>query len=169
MCAKCLKTLSIELFHKSSRSKDGRCSYCKSCAKQSVNEWKKDNPIKRAVNQRLYYERHRNEIKAKQKANAMNNPDKFKAQRKIYAKRNRLKWYGLTQQTLADKLSAQGGVCAICSKEISLDSAVIDHCHSSGNTRDLLCSPCNLSLGHIERVGFLEKALAYIERHRTKG
>jgi hypothetical protein len=109
ICAKCNQTLDFDLFHKNSRSKDGHCSYCKTCAKQSVSDWKKTNPLKRARNQRLYNSRNREKIAIKAKERIARNPENFAAKRKLYAKRNRLKGYGLTPETLAEKLNAQGG------------------------------------------------------------
>ena len=170
ICAKCNQTLDLDLFHKNSRSKDGRCSYCKACALLTTNEWRKSNPEKKSRNNRNYSLRHREKLSAKrriyEKAFAMKNPEEFLARRRRYARRWVLKGYGLTLETLVEKLQAQGAMCAICLNELSLETAVVDHCHSTGATRDLLCSKCNTKLGHIEQPEFVEKALAYIERHR---
>jgi len=40
-------------------------------------------------------------------------------------------------------LKKQGGCCAICTKKIRPDEAVLDHCHRTGHIRDVLCRNCN--------------------------
>lgn len=50
--------------------------------------------------------------------------------------------------------------CAICQKEEKL---CIDHCHSSGRVRGLLCHRCNSGLGYFrDNPDFLEKAILYL-------
>ena len=46
---------------------------------------------------------------------------------------------------------AQGGECLICHKK---DKLVVDHEHSSGVVRGLICQSCNLSVAYLE--SFLE-------------
>lgn len=38
----------------------------------------------------------------------------------------------------------QNGLCAICQRDCAL---VIDHDHTTGIVRGLLCSPCNIAIG----------------------
>ena len=76
--------------------------------------------------------------------------------------------------TLADynKLKKiQGGVCAICggvgtSKRPNL---VPDHNHLNGRLRGLLCTPCNVFLGRLEKAGpkLLMSFLDYIMRREN--
>ena len=59
----------------------------------------------------------------------------------------------------------QKGRCAIC--EVSKCSTgfrfAIDHCHSSGVVRGLLCMKCNSALGKFnDSVRLLERSIAYI-------
>lgn len=54
--------------------------------------------------------------------------------------------------------------CAICG-EAGKDMAR-DHCHATGLSRDRLCRPCNLGLGHFrDSPARLRAAAAYIEAH----
>jgi hypothetical protein len=48
----------------------------------------------------------------------------------------------------------QGGCCKMCGKhQTALSSIlVVDHDHSTKLFRGLLCSPCNISLGHYEKI-----------------
>jgi hypothetical protein len=41
---------------------------------------------------------------------------------------------------------------------------VVDHDHSTGMLRGMLCDRCNSGLGAIERPGFVDAALAYLKR-----
>jgi hypothetical protein len=86
-----------------------------------------------------------------------NNPEKFKQyylkrrdKMKIWARKRLLAKYGLTHETFNQKLILQEGKCAIC--KLKFEKRIeIDHCHSNGKTRDLLCEQCNLFLGYVEK------------------
>lgn len=66
---------------------------------------------------------------------------------------------------------AQGGVCAICQRpetKVHRDGSVcrlsVDHDHTSGDVRGLLCSKCNVGLGSFEdSPEALRRAADYIE------
>jgi hypothetical protein len=86
---------------------------------------------------------------------------------------NRLKVaYGITLEEYNQKLLDQGGRCAICGKEHA-DSLRrnlnVDHCHTTGEVRDLLCSRCNLTLGKFEdRIELFQAAIAYLTKHKKE-
>ena len=69
-------------------------------------------------------------------------------------------------------LSAQGGVCAICSRPPTKQFLAVDHDHACcpGSrtcgqcVRGLLCGHCNRQLGWVEK--WLAPLLAYINRYR---
>jgi len=68
----------------------------------------------------------------------------------------------------------QNGVCAICGKPESRkykDKIVrlsIDHNHSTGKLRGLLCHRCNVALGlFLENTNFLSNAVRYLEKGGT--
>jgi hypothetical protein len=54
----------------------------------------------------------------------------------------------------------QDGKCLICKER---EAVAIDHCHTTGKVRGLLCLGCNTFLGHIESEGRLAAALEYLE------
>lgn len=67
----------------------------------------------------------------------------------------------------------QGGLCAICERPErtilrgKVRSLSVDHCHTTGLVRGLLCGPCNLGLGGLEdNIEFLMNAIIYLERSR---
>ena len=89
------------------------------------------------------------------------NPEKTK-QSSI---RSNLKFkYGMTLEDRDDLIKKQGGVCAICCE--LKDRMVIDHCHSTGKIRGMLCNSCNRGLGYFgEDIQSLEEAITYIQVH----
>jgi hypothetical protein len=76
--------------------------------------------------------------------------------------------------TLADYnviLESQGYVCAICGKqEVTrhnntdrVRNLAVDHSHSTGKVRGLLCTACNQGLGNFkENLDSLAKAMSYL-------
>ena len=65
---------------------------------------------------------------------------------------------------------AQDGRCAICRKIPTTGphkgKLAVDHCHTSGKVRGLLCNICNVGLGHSEdSVERLQTAILYLQRH----
>lgn len=75
--------------------------------------------------------------------------------------------YGLTITQYDAMRLAQANRCAICDEESA--SLVVDHDHSTGVVRGLLCHLCNLGLGHFrDRMPVLERAQAYLAKaHAT--
>lgn len=76
--------------------------------------------------------------------------------------------YGLTQQDFNVRLKAQGGRCAICKDVLTLREGMtaIDHCHTSGRVRGILCRGCNLGLGHFkDSPASLHQAILYLRQN----
>lgn len=78
------------------------------------------------------------------------------------ARRRRL--YGITPEQFDATLAAQGGVCALCSKPPSARRKfAVDHCHTTGKVRGLLCFACNVALGKFnEDPVLMLKAVGYV-------
>lgn len=73
------------------------------------------------------------------------------------------KLYGVDYEDLARLFEKQSGCCALCDMRLKFDRGThVDHCHSTGKVRGLLCAACNLALGHIEKPGQLDRMLAYL-------
>ena len=72
--------------------------------------------------------------------------------------------YGLAKSDFDEMVSAQAGRCAICLQLADL-SLCIDHCHSTGAVRGLLCRDCNLALGLMaDDPERLRSAARYLEK-----
>lgn len=73
--------------------------------------------------------------------------------------------YGVDSVGYAALLSEQGGVCAVCGKPPGKRRLAVDHNHSTGEVRGLLCIKCNAALGMFEdSPQLLNAAAAYLER-----
>jgi hypothetical protein len=74
--------------------------------------------------------------------------------------------YGITVQEYERMFMAQGGLCAICGKP-SLRKLHVDHCHSKGTIRGLLCRKCNKGIGFLDdNIQSLKNAVKYLERFK---
>ena len=60
--------------------------------------------------------------------------------------------------------------CGICCKTITkTKDRHIDHCHSTGKVRGILCSKCNTAIGLLkEDTGIMFNAISYILKHNDK-
>ncbi|MBE3042999.1 hypothetical protein IMZ48_10595 [Candidatus Bathyarchaeota archaeon] len=64
-------------------------------------------------------------------------------------------------------LENQDSRCAICGKDISDFSFVVDHAHDTGEVRGLLCRRCNTVVGFVETpVEAWKPYREYVEAHR---
>lgn len=114
-------------FHRYNRAPDGLQYHCKQCgleyrrtpwAKKTIAKWKQTKSGQRCLRDGWY-------------------------------KRT----YGITLEQYNELLTKQSGVCAICgNKETALKkgkikSLGVDHDHTTGKVRGLLCDACNRGLG----------------------
>ena len=84
------------------------------------------------------------------------------------------KAYGITLEEYEELLSKQNGKCVICNIDNNgkyrskLRAFAVDHCHSTGKIRGLLCSDCNTGIGLLkDNVNFLESAIKYLNKNRN--
>jgi hypothetical protein len=92
-----------------------------------------------------------------------------KSQTKEYDLESHMKRsYGLTFKDYETMLFNQNGVCAICSKEppnTHKKRLNVDHCHTTGKVRGLLCDACNRAIGLLkDSPDLLNKAISYLAR-----
>lgn len=146
-CPRCEQRKPLEEFHASQNSFDGKAKVCKQCSYTKHAHWRKHN-LNYAAEQ------------AKKWRTA--NPERS-------ADHSLKKTYGLPLGTYRTMLEAQGGVCAICAATKVGGKGGrfhVDHCHSSGRIRGLLCNDCNHGLAKFkDSAGLLSSAITYL----TKG
>lgn len=72
--------------------------------------------------------------------------------------------YGILPDQFARKLSEQGGRCAIC--KLNLGKRLqVDHHHTSGKFRGLLCHGCNVGIGFFKDSSAIARAAAdYLDK-----
>ena len=138
-------------------------------ARENEKRWRERNRNKKVLQQRKYYAKammdpiRRMTILAK-------NRERTRAWRKNHAETRRnkryLKKYGIPYSQYESMYIGQGGLCAICANMPDNGRLVVDHDHSSGRVRSLLCVRCNLGLGHfLDDVQRIELARLYLVKH----
>lgn len=76
--------------------------------------------------------------------------------------RHLLQRYGISLDEYRNLLEGQGGLCLICNIKSNYKLHV-DHCHTTGKVRGLLCGSCNRALGLLkDNTMFLLKAIEYL-------
>ena len=77
--------------------------------------------------------------------------------------------YGITfeqWEMMREKENFSCMICGITEEKIGkrLD---VDHCHSTGKVRGVLCNPCNTTLGHAkDNIAILESAIEYLKNNK---
>lgn len=72
--------------------------------------------------------------------------------------------YGLTPDQWDAMYNGQRGRCAIC-LEIPQESLQVDHCHTTGEVRGLLCPTCNRAIGLLRDIPEnMMRAAIYVAR-----
>lgn len=82
--------------------------------------------------------------------------------------------YGISLEQFNEMLVSQSALCAICHKpetQVHPKSGLpyqlsVDHCHKTGNTRELLCNRCNRTLGMVnDNADLLKRMIEYVQKH----
>lgn len=115
----------------------GHRGYCKPCAKAKAVAWNREGKRYLTIN-----------------------------------RRHILRRYGMSEDDYKQLLHQQGYACAICGVSFGgvtgwTKTLHLDHCHTEGAPRAILCKRCNTGLGHWEdNPELLRRAAEYIERYR---
>lgn len=87
--------------------------------------------------------------------------------RREYNSHHNLKRYGITLEQYQKLLDKQQSRCAICLTDDPKgrgDKLHVDHCHTTGSIRGLLCGKCNTGLGLFnDNINILRNAIKYLE------
>lgn len=90
--------------------------------------------------------------------------------------------YGLTLFQFNQMLDEQQGKCCTCARTLDRErfktakgkgrssaEPVVDHCHTSGKVRGILCLHCNTALGHVfDNLDILNKMIGYLATTNDK-
>jgi hypothetical protein len=139
-CFRCKQRKDTTEFYSAKRPKDGLTCYCKLCCNERASEYRINHPAKVKENRQRWKQEH---------------PD--------YGRKAHLrKVHGITVEQYNRMLQDQHGCCKICNHPTT-STLVVDHCHTTGNIRGLLCDDCNLGLGKFrDNVDYLQSAVQYL-------
>lgn len=104
----------------------------------------------------------------------LDNPEKVKEHRAKNRQKNYrqeiVRKYGVSFDWFDKQFDKQKGLCMTCSKELlgtdKQNKPHVDHCHTTGKVRGILCNRCNTVLGLCLDNSLLLKNLSgYLECH----
>lgn len=129
--------------------------------RQQSAAWAKANPEKVRKKNRRWLKANAKKNGSYQKKWRVQNPQSYRDQR--FKSRLKIE-YGMTLEDFKLLLAGQGGKCAVCRKKLARNRHThVDHDHKTGKVRGILCSGCNLGLGHFkENREALLAAAAYL-------
>lgn len=145
VCTKCKIEKEEELFS-FDKYHNRLFSWCKSCRNEKNKKWMEEN---------------KEQTKVRKKANYGLTKEKVRWQ---VIKRK----YGISENEYLEMLKKQNGGCAICgakdAKHWETNNLLIDHCHTKGNVRGLLCNRCNTTLGLVsDDITILKRMITYLK------
>ncbi len=140
------------IFYKDRTKKDGLHSICVACHKQYKHDlYARDSPA-------------RDRALARSKQYRFLNPEKVKTG---IVNATLRKKYGITLEQYNNMLQQQDNACAVCKETPVKQRLHVDHNHTTGKVRGLLCQACNTSIGKLKENPELIRALAlYVESRK---
>ena len=144
-CSTCNKTKGEEEFLQR-KDRPSRRSYCNDCAAVKSKKWRQDNPDRASDQSRNWREA---------------NVDAYRArQRKNHIRRT----YGIEEADYQALCAEQDHACAICCSPMAEVRMVVDHDHSTGEVRGILCVTCNTGIGMLrDDYQLVQRALDYLK------
>lgn len=157
-------------------------SQCKECVKKRAVEWWDKNPDKRKISDRIYRSKNKVKLYAAARKWALNNPEKRKKICREWRRNNPgvernyrySSKYGISLEDYNQLYDQQNGLCLICGKgesrtlKGSITRLVVDHDHSNGKVRGLLCHACNYTLGIVgDDIKILLSMMNYLAINRN--
>lgn len=123
---------------------------------------------------KAYYLANKEKIKANNAKNYSANAKEIKEKKRLYRNANKEKVaiskrkskYGISAEKFMEMVRLQNNKCAICGEEmIGYNNQCVDHNHSTGIIRGLLCNPCNRALGYFkDDIEIIKNAVDYMRR-----
>jgi len=147
-------------------TEEGRvCSVCEGFFPWDMFSWKRSKRYKDKAGASMHQLK-----QPKCQVCAVKETQTWYAVNKEVAKNTRLlNNYGMTLNEYKARRIAQEDKCPICNKGFSdgafgPDSPVVDHCHTGGHVRGIICNECNRGLGYFrDNPNALRNAARYLE------
>lgn len=182
VCKKCGDEKPFSSFSKDKYQKDGYKTACKTCCTASHAQWVAENTEKANEHATRSYHRRKEAVSQRRKELRQMDPEKYRQK----AKETRLKnlahyqrkgreasWkragiVGMNYERYSEMLEEQNHCCAICETPQTLlkKNLGVDHNHTTGEPRGLLCDACNRAIGYLkESKLFFQRAVNYLESY----
>lgn len=145
-CYKCQQHKWLYDFPNNKSKPEGKDYQCKECCKKQSKEYHKNNKEARKESGKEY---------------RYKNADVIKIRRKE-------KLYGISESEQEELITLCNNKCEICGIDAKFSTKQvlnIDHDHSTGDIRGMLCGKCNKGLGLLgDNLESLKKVVNYLER-----
>jgi hypothetical protein len=147
--------------------------------KENSRKWRLNNPEEAKKRRKENYLKNKEKILQQGKDYYNNNKEKYRLKHKKWNEANpnkrreyQLAKYGLTLQDYEKMFEQQKGLCYTChNPETKMSNGKViklsvDHNHTTGKVRKLLCYSCNLTIGKIqENIETLKNFIKYLEEN----
>jgi hypothetical protein len=155
-CPACEQLLAVTEFHKNRRAWDGLYDRCKPCNAEIAAKWHQE----KQQDSEYRAQKAQRQVEWRETARA-------DGRMSVLNKKYSLKQlYGFTLEQFEAMLLAQRNCCVVCLCSFgSSKDAHVDHDHTTGIVRGLLCTNCNNGLGRFkDDPAILRRAADYLER-----
>lgn len=178
-------------YQKHKREHDAKSKAWAAAHPESPQRWRERNREKLKADKAQWYQEHKEEQKTRNRAWVAANPEARKEHVRRYydthsiahrlscarAKaRVRGHVFAVEAMEVRQAQIMQGDLCAICGRPETrkqrgvIQALSIDHCHSTGRFRGLLCEACNKVLGFMEdNPERLQRAIDYLQLGQVSG
>lgn len=168
ICSKCKTEKPENEFARDGRKKSGFSSHCLACVGQKNAAYLRANAGREYIP--VPEEKHCTQCDLTKPSSEFGKdrtrPDGLLSACKLCARARRQRYlYKASPEEIAAMLVAQNGLCAICGEDFSTKAKGyhVDHCHTGGGVRGLLCLQCNAGLGMFkDSPDLLRAAIAYL-------
>jgi hypothetical protein len=164
-CKKCGAQKPLEDFYRCDGMRDGYRNDCKACNLDEKRQRYVADPAAAKARVKRWQQENAERLNAYRRARRLE-PEVKRRERAGHLKRK----YGMTLERYETMLDAQHGGCAICGRPPRDDSSLhVDHDHSTGTLRGLLCFSCNNALADFgEDHRLLGQAIGYLMAHTDR-
>lgn len=151
-CHKCGLEKPISEFGIAKQYRGGHRHQCKSCCSKFYRT--------KPETQKRYYKTHKDKIQKIASEWRRNHPENIRT----IKKREKLKRnYGMSLEAYREMFDIQNGKCITCLREYP--SLCVDHNHTTGMVRGLLCNHCNVALGFVnDNIKILRRMIIYLKK-----
>lgn len=165
-CSVCLLLKEEHKFYKHKSIKpDGIRKQCTDCRNKKRRDTHKADPAVRKNQRKGWDTMNKDKLAEYQRKARKKDPERFKS----YDLKSD---FGITIVEYNDMFKKQRGLCLICDQPEKIKhqsgrpkALAVDHCHTTGKVRGLLCWVCNTGIGKLQdNPKLLRKAADYIEK-----